>query len=515
METTEIPFTADTIRQFWPPLPEALTSDLLDPAKPGTLVLLPFATPSLPIEALFRTGSKVLAANAEPLSLLAVSAQLTAIDTQAVQQAFLRLGDVLKGNQPLHRHLANLYRTTCPQCQTTLQVDYFVWQRELADPQQKAVRCTACGFAGLAPVTAADLDTLDRIETRGVHYHFLLGRSVSASTAEDNALRLWLEALHDLYTPRALYAVAELIMKIEATLTDKALQRIFKTILLNCLLPASSLRANPGQQTLPKQIKPPPRFLEANLWQLFQATVMAWQPPKQPVRFTVRLDDFLQQHQNAICFFPDEAVGLRRYLPEESISHLAAHFHPPDPARWALLALWSGWLLGLKAAERQHPFLIQKWPDWLWYQRQLITTLRTLRASLMPDASCWLAASVSTRLQAPAIILAALQAGYDVEAWEIEPAAHKIWLTLPGPDLSPPMPLERLKDLIQAEARETAGLFLQKQPEPVSDDAVCWVVWQSLLYSGLLTQTLTALSEKQRLVWIDKQIQAVLSEFDI
>jgi sirohydrochlorin ferrochelatase len=77
------------------------------------------------------------------------------------------------------------------------------------------------------------------------------------------------------------------------------------------------------------------------------------------------------------------------------------------------------------------------------------------------------------------------------------------------------MPLETLAGMIQAEARETAGLFLQKQPSPISDDAVYWVVWQSLLYSGLLVQTLTSLSEKRRLTWIDKQVQAALSTLDI
>jgi len=515
MDTIETPFTPETGRQFWPPLPEAPAGELVEKARPGTLILLPFATPSLPVEALFRAGSKVLAANGEPLPLLMLSAQLTAIDKETIQKAFLGLGDALKGNQPLHQHLANLYRTTCPQCRASLQADYFVWQREMADPQQKALRCADCGFAGLAPVTEADLETLDRIETRGVHYHFLLGRAVSAQAAEENALRVRLEALHDLYTPRALYAIAELIMKIEATLTDRALQRVFKAILFNCLLPASNLIATPGQQSLPKRLKPPARYLEANLWQLFQAAVSAWQPPQQTVRFAPRLDDFLQQHQNAVCFFPDEAGSLRRYLPEESVTVLAADLPPPGPVRWALSTLWSGWLLGLKAAEMASPFLLQKWPDWLWYQRQLSIMLRILRASLEPDAACWLTASMSSRLQAPAIILAALQAGYDVEAWDIEQAGHRIWLTLPGPDLSPPMPLETLAGMIQAEARETAGLFLQKQPSPISDDAVYWVVWQSLLYSGLLVQTLTSLSEKRRLTWIDKQVQAALSALDI
>ena len=481
---------------------------------PGMLALALEGSPACPVEDLYRRGYKVLLANIDPLPLLVVEARLTDLDQGTLREAFRQLEEARKGDQPLHQHLGRLYRTTCPHCQTAVKAAYFVWQRDPADPQQKAIRCPRCGFTGLASTTPADFDHLDRIETRGVHYHFLLGRTIAANVDQAHPLRARLERLHELYTPRALYAIAEILMKLETVIEDKAVQRVFKAILLNCLPAASNLFAKPAVSALPKRLRPPRRFIEFNVWRLFRRAVAAWPLPERPTRITPRIDDFLRQRQSSVHLFPDEAAHLRRYLADESVSLATTILPDPDPAAWALSTLWSGWLLGLKAAERSHARLTQRWPDWGWYQAHLVKTFRPLRATLKPEARWPVVVSAAQRLHPPAVILAALRAGFEVDEWEITATDHVLSLVLPPPDLPPPLPVEALRSGVEAEIRDTVSLYRRQHPQPVSREGLVWAGWQSLLYSGWLAQALTSLPARQLLLWLDKQIENIVSSYE-
>jgi hypothetical protein len=196
-----------------------------------------------------------------------------------LKAAVTRLGDSLKRGVPLREHLNQLYRTQCPTCNQQAVADYFIWSREPADPRQKWVDCTACGQAGLAAVDKNDMVVLDEVETRGLHYWYLLDRVAPPrqAPAGDKA-RAHAETLLELYTPRALYAIADLLMKIEATF-DEEVRGHLKAVLLTCLEVASNLYrpdTRPGDappRLAVDKLYPPRRFIERNVWQLFETSV--------------------------------------------------------------------------------------------------------------------------------------------------------------------------------------------------------------------------------------------------
>ena len=476
---------------------------------PGEVVLLLPGASSEQLETLYQAGYKLLLAGPDHLQLLLLEAALSVIDRLTLLDAWHAFSHIRKGGHPLAQHLESLYQTTCPRCRSALSADYFVWLDDLADPQQKYLNCSQCGLVGLEPVSRVDLERLDRIETRGIHYHFLLGRTIASAVPETDPAFSRLETLHDLYTARALYVIAEIVMKLEASDLDKSVQQIFKVALAHCLLAGSSLDQAKPLKRLPR----PKRFIEHNLWSLFKQRLAAWPERTHPSRISRQMADFLSQRQNSLLFFPDSAAKLRPYLAADTVS--LALTTPPalNPATWALSTLWSGWLLGLKAAESRRAWLTQKWPDWDWYQRTVMHTLRPLRAVLKPEARWLITFQAEHRLQPPALVLAALRAGFEIDEWQISPDGQQLTLLLPGPDWPPSRPLESLRSLIQQEAGDAMHGYLAEAGDDADKTMLIWAAWQSLLYSGLLLQAMTSLAERRLLSWLDKQVQSVLTDF--
>jgi hypothetical protein len=208
---------------------------------PDAIVLDPFVVDDIPVREAVAAGRRLVATNSNPLVVLSLRERLSPPEPDELKAAVTRLGDSLKRGVPLREHLNQLYRTHCPTCDQQAVADYFIWSREPADPRQKWVDCTACGQAGLAAVDKNDMAVLDEVETRGLHYWYLLDRVASAGKAPaDNKARAHAETLLELYTPRALYAIADLLMKIEATF-DEEVQGHLKAVLLTCLDAASNL----------------------------------------------------------------------------------------------------------------------------------------------------------------------------------------------------------------------------------------------------------------------------------
>ena len=505
-----------TIPALWSMWPSNYFQTFVKPhLTPGELALVTFTNALEPLIDLYQADVKVITANVDQLPLLWAKANFTQIDRSTLSRTFIQLGDTPKGGQPLRHTLNQLYQTTCPTCQAEVYATYFIWNRTLADPQQKKVVCAKCGFSGLCPVTEPDLARLDHIETRGVHYHFLLGRVVGPNLKTENQLRSKLESWHDLYTPRNLYALAELIMKIEATILDKSVQTVFKAILLTCLLKASNLYGQkPGDQ-LPKRLTVPIRSVEHNVWQIFEDAVSSWPVQEQAIRVTHRMRDILEMRQNSLYFFPDQAGRLKRYLPDESLSLVMASPPMINTNRWALTTLWAGWLLGLKAAEANYVFLQRRPNDWLSYQHLLFRPLYLLRPALKPDASWHFLFEPEHRLQPLTIIVAALKANYAVDVWDIASPHQTMTLLLNARERPSVRDLDELAQRVQAEIRDVVINLLQVDDEPISFNNICWFSWQSVLYSGLLAQAVASIPEKRIIQWLDQQTNMVLQEQSI
>lgn len=469
---------------------------------PGTLVLLPVCRSANLISAYYQAGCKVIATNADPLPLLAIESRLTPVDQTALGAAFTRLGDTLKQGQPLSRRIRNLYQTDCPGCKTAVPADYFLWQNN--DPHQKHLTCPTCGFSDVTPVTPADLKTLDAIETHGLHYHFLLQRTAAPqSPAYPHA-----EGLHEYYSHRALYALAEIIMKLEAVISDAPVQRLLKGLLPDCLLPAGNFFGPNEAVAWPQTLRPPKQFIERNVWHLLQARIARWEAPSIAPRFAPSIEDLLRQHQNSIHLSALPAGNSASHLPDESVSLMQTTLPHPNPVGQMLSVMWAGWLLGLKAAEPRHALLRQAHPDWTRYQVGLAAMMRRLHPKLKPDASWLITVEAIDPLHPAAVTLAALSAGFEIDGFEKAAGWHSFTLRHANHQ-SPQIFKSTLAGVISEEATDAINGFLQSHQTPRPAELFS-AAWESLLLCGLLDQAVASLPENEVLSWVSQQINVVI-----
>jgi hypothetical protein len=485
---------------------------------PDAVVLDPFAVDDLALREGTAAGRRMIATNSNPLVALLLRQRLSPPEPAALKSAATRLGDTFKRGLPLRELLQGLYRTHCPGCRHPAVADYFVWSREPADPRQKWVACPACGQAGLAAVDEEDLRVLDEVETRGLHYWYLFNRVVAA-TGDD--ARAYVEALMELYTPRAIYAVANLLMRIEATFEEDA-RLLLKGALLHVLGPAGSLYApdaagratlTPGDLSNVQVLVSPARFVEWNVWRAFEAAVerlaaYAAGAPRLPLQPDLHWVTRLPSSPQGLAWVHNLGAGaVGRGLPPESVSLVLSIPPRPNPVFWSLSYVWSGWLLGPEEAAKLRGLALQKWPDWTWYQSAMSAALRALRPALRFDGRGVFALRDSPPQQVFALVLAALEAGYEIESWQYRAGDEHRLVLAPTPRPAPrPEEPEALHDRVVSGAGQAAAAAVIARGEPMATERLQIAAWHHLMQAGVLDVARASLPAGRVLSWLSVAI---------
>lgn len=524
---------AGLLNDLLPTWPEGLARHVVEMlTHPDAVVLDPFALSEVPIREAAAAGRRVIATNNNPLVVLLLRERLSPPEPGALKAAATRLGDALKRGIPLREHVSRLYRTRCPACRQRAVVDYFIWSREPADPRQKWVACSACGQAGLAAVDDDDLAVLDEVETRGLHYWYLLDRVASpARSHPGDEARAQAERLMELYTPRALYAIADLLMRIEATF-DEETQIHLKGVLLTCLAAASNLyppdverptTPTPGDQRSPPasldKLQPPGRFAEYNLWRLFERAIQratAWSAygPALPLQPDLHWVTRLPSSPEGLVWVHNLGVGaVGRGLTPGTVSLVLTSPPRPEPVFWSLAYLWAGWLLGPEAAARLKDLALQKWPDWSWYRSTLASALRALRPVFRFDGLCVLTLQGAPPQQALAVVLAAGAAGYAIESWQHRATGEHQYSLVPVPFHAPPaQEPEALRPRVVAESARAAARYVRARGEPVQTETLHIAAWHRLARKGVLELVQASLPAGRVLSWLNSAISQGLEQ---
>jgi len=512
------------LARYLQPMPAGVAAAYIKAwTQPDQIILDAFCQDETILSEAVQNGRKAIAVNFNPLTVLAVRSRLTWPDSRQLDAGFTRLSESPKLGMRLQEHLRALYNTLCPWCQNPTPADYFVWDREREKPVEKGYRCELCGSEGLAMVEPADLEALDRIETRGFHYWYILDRV--ATRGEES--REQAQRLLDLYTPRNLYALASLLIKIEALFPQGPLQDAFKLILLACLDSCSNLYSAEGR-TRPLRLHPPTRFLEPNVWHIFEAVYQEtrqWSPSPE-VHLTKNLEEILAPHLFAWtegeppdAFLEARTVrSLARELPDESVALIVVTPPYPDPAFWSLSYLWSGWLLGPKAAASLKPLLGQKRTDWTWYHRAMTATFRALRRVLQAQGRLVLVfvAEASAMVEAP--LLAASGAGFELENLLYQPdEGDKYRLsfvkTVETVEMPPAPDVEALADEIRHQAVAAAEEVLRERGEPLAFPWLRNAAYERLSQTGHLRQVLAVEEEGfSALDFVAEQVEVAIQE---
>ncbi len=402
---------AGFLERYLPPMAANVIAAYVEAtSSPGDLILDPFCQSPASILGAVSQGRRILACNFNPIDTFAVHQSLSPLSPRQLDAATTRLSQSRRGGDTLRDHVLHLYRCLCPSCRRMAVADYFVWNVAQKIPVEKYVRCQGCGFEGASMVQADDLSVLGHIEDRGLTYFFVLDRVALAK----DAARHDAERLLGLYTHRARYALAHMVMKTEAEFAGTLEEGALKYLILACLIRGglfnrpSSLGGKPLRRRDDLGV-------ERNVWLLFEE---AWDElrqrlqTRQPVPMSALagregVTDFLQgaiEHDAAIVHC--SLRSLTRTLPPQSVQSVVTGLFTPNQRYWRLCFLWAGWLFGREKAAYLRPLIRQSTPDWAWYTRTLAAAFRALRSKLRLPGYMAVLLSSRRNAQAEAVQLA-------------------------------------------------------------------------------------------------------------
>ena len=490
-------------------------------SEPGGLVVDPFAqTGTLPLKSVTQ-GKRAIASNFNPINTLLVRGLLTLPSPQEMDAATTRLGDSLKRGVPLRERINQLYATTCSRCLLPLSAQYFVWDADEDRPVEKYCDCPHCAAEGQFPVEQEDLEALNQIEKQGVHYWYLLERLARPHEPE----RRLAQELLELYTPRNLYALTDLSMKIELLFSDSPLLIALQVMLLSCLDSCSKLDASSLPRPTARRLHPPSRFVERNVWHAFEEAYRQARRLSPASPLTPGLD--LEEDFQALVI--NEPVHrLAAMLPPASVSLVVTA--PPAYYRpfWTLSYLWSGWLWGREKAALFRPLLRRKMMGWSWYQRNLSKALSALHRPLRPQGKVIFILDTADLVHVSSLMLAALGADLKLDRSLYQsrhtlPPSHPLQGTEGEYRLcfsrdakhdqeSQEPSLDDLASALQRRALSAAQELLRERGEALSFSWLHNAIYQAWAQDGLLRQTLLLGKKLAVADFLQEQIEAALEE---
>ncbi len=393
--------------RYLDPMPGNVVSRYIEAySHPGGMILDPFCQTAVVIEEAVRKGRSALAAHFSPLNVLIARATLSLPLPEEIDAATTRLGDAPKLGASLREHITQLYVTSCHRCRNPVVADHFAWDRERGLPVEKGYLCPHCEAQGDFPVEESDLESLAKIEERGVHYWYLLDRLASP----DEEGRELAQSLLELYTPRNLYALVNLSMKVEALFSGSPVLEALQLMLLICL---DTCRKLEGEDRA--RLRPPRSFRERNVWHAFEEAYLQLRS----LSSKLRLSDNVPPSTEAIVkrSIRDLASALER----ESLDLIITTPPPLDRPFWALSYLWTGWLLGKEETTVFKPFLRPRSLDWSWYQRATAAAMRHLVPLLRPEGRIVFILGRGELPQAERLILAGAEVELQLEGLFLQP----------------------------------------------------------------------------------------------
>jgi hypothetical protein len=478
--------------------------------QPADLVIDPFCQGPTILRQAIDGERRVVGSSYDPLAVRLTRAALNPPTRQQLDAAVTRLGDEPRMDVPFHQHLEALYAITCPRCNRATPAAAFTWDRDSATILHAEWLCAHCGHE-TAPPSFGEAHG-ERIERRGLQYWHAVDRIAPAG----DPLRERAEQLLEIYTPRNLYALGSILIKIESLFVGET-AHILKLLLLACMEACSSLH-RPQSPSRGHGLRPSARFVERNVWRAFvrAAGDFPTADDAPPILLTDDLNAILDDRGiSGAAVLPLGVQRLVASLPHDCAAIVAAAPPRPRPAAWALSWLWTGWLFEHREAAPLKPLLRQWRTDWDWYRRSMQAAFRALRGPLRQDAPLVLVFDDPEPPLVEALGLALAGAGFVPEAWIHQENSRAYRLaSRPGPaPPAPPDDVEALGRTLRAEAAAAARKVLIARGEPLTWEGLRLPIYRHLAASGLLGQV--AIAEElpaSRRTFLVEQTQKALEE---
>jgi hypothetical protein len=460
--------------------------------QPGDLVVDPFCDGPTILRQAVRAGRRAISGSHHPLTVRLTRLALAPPTRRQLDAAIARLGDAPRMDAPFREHIESLYAVRCPSCGRTTPADAFVWERDTSALLRTHLQCQHCDRQSMAPVLNDKDAPGQAIEPRGLHYWYTVDRIAPAGDIMRERAQRQLE----LYTPRNLYALSSLLMKVESLFADDEIQRLLKLLLFFCLGACSSL-GSPDSLAIRHRLRPPAQFVERNVWRAF-VTAASEFPTAEGIEPLPLAEDasvvFADDGPPRAALLPFGVNRLVTSLPSGCAALVVTTPPHPAPASWALSWLWTGWLFGHKVAAPLKPLLRQWRVDWDWYARAMQAAFRALRPLLGDDAPLILVFDSPNPAMVEALALALAGAGYNPLMW-VQQADTQACRLISGRGPTLPAPPDSVGELADALCSETSNAVREQiaaRGEPLTWDELCLPVYRRLARAGLLGQCAVA-----------------------
>lgn len=478
------------LARYLPPLAEGIAAEYTRRySQPGDLVFDPFGqSPQLALEAAL-IGRRVVIANFNPVARFAMRLAFDPIPETALRAALTKLGDLRKDGEHLESHLQSFYRSTCPDCGTPVSADYFEWDKERGEPIAKVFFCPTDHAMLGRPADAADVAAAKRFPAKSLSYHWALDRAAPPGDPDREHAAEALAA----YTPRALHGIVVLLNKLESLDAGAADRRALEAMLLAAFDESASIWPPAAEaRGRPRTIHPPARFREFNLWRALENAVGQLAGPGGAVTLCP-LDELVSQPgKAALCLFDGPAREALKALPAGSVRLAVSALPRPNPALWALSALWATWLWGRPAAGPVKTVARHRRSDFEWHEHSLRRSLQAMRPSLaagarliglMPEAEGGFVESALAAADAADFVLADW-------AYRSDPAELQVvWDAggrAPGSDGAGGGSAEEIAKTIRETALEASRAILLGRGEPARWATLHAGIWAALAGRRLL-----------------------------
>ena len=370
-----VPNNPGPLARFLPPLEDGVVSTwLVNNVEPGAWVLDPFGSaPRLALEAA-RAGYRVLVTANNPITRFMLEMGTESLPATEFNAAIADLSVARKADEKLEIHLQSLYLTPCTNCASEVPAQAFLWHKGDATPFGRVFECKACGERGEKLSTPQDVElAMEIAKTAGLARARVLERVAPL----DNPDHEYAEEAIRHYLPRAIYALATLINRLDSLQISEERRRALTALLLSACDRGNALWPHPTERPRPKQLSTPPQFREMNIWLALEEAIPVWAGTSGPVPCLHWSKDKGQKmpESGGILIYEGRIKDLSDVIQEVPIQAVISAIPRQNQAFWTLSALWAGWLWGREASEPFKSALRRRRYDWGWQATALHAAL--------------------------------------------------------------------------------------------------------------------------------------------
>lgn len=407
-----LPANPGPLARFLPPLEEGVLSTWLRAnLKPGAWLLDPFGVaPRLALEAA-QSGYRVLTAANNPITRFVLEMGAAGLPAMEFKAALASLAASRKGEERLEHHLQALYLTPCAGCQREVPAQAFLWRKGEEMPYGRIYRCPSCGDSGERLVTPLDQKrAAEATRSAGLARARVLERVAPLGDPD----REYAEEAIRHYPPRALYALATLINRLDSLQLTPERRRALMALMLSACDAGNTLWPHPTERPRPKQLSTPPQYLEKNLWLSLEEAVGLWAETRYPL-LCARWPKVQEVPESGgLLLYEGRIRDLAAAVKEIPLQAVIGALPRPNQAFWTLSALWAGWLWGREAAEPFKLVLRRRRYDWGWQASALHAALQHVSGLLPLGAPFFGLLAEAEPGFLTATLLAAGSAGFDL-----------------------------------------------------------------------------------------------------